>query len=268
MLLTLISLAAAYIDPDCQDEAAQAPPDWYEGDEAQNNFLLNYFALATTLSPTHAPIPVQAGHGTMGLELAVIPALSCDRRLVLNRTKTEDTNKAPIAPRPRITFAFPKVGPFVFYGGLGYIPPVTVFQTRNVIASGEAGVGVSNGDGLQGGLRYHYTMIKTVAEIATPFEEGGEAYDDVYIGSTFGVDGMIGHRFGPLVPYLSAGFTDVSTFFWIGDDSYYQPNTDPYFGAAISAGVQLQMEKFDAGAEFYTAPGYIYTGRFRFAYKI
>ena len=33
-------------------------------------------------------------------------------------------------------FAFPQVGPFVPYAGLGYVPPVTVFGTRNVIALG------------------------------------------------------------------------------------------------------------------------------------
>jgi hypothetical protein len=266
MLTTLIAInaAAAYVDPECQEVAdAGAPADYDE--QAQQDFLLNYFALATTLSPLHAPVPHKAGTGGVGLELAIIPPLSCERRLVLNYTKTEDTNKAPLAPRPRITFAFPKVGEkIVPYAGLAYIPPVTVFGTRNVAVSGEAGFGVSSGEGLQWGARYHATLMKTVAEIATPFDETAEAVDDLYIGSSYGVDVMGGWRAERFTPYAAVGFTDVSTFFYIGDDGIVGNNYDPFRGVAISAGTQYRAtEHIQLAGEFYTAPGVIYTGRLR-----
>ena len=266
MLSLLIGIGAAhgYVAEECQDVADAGPPADYD-EQAQQDFLLNYFALATTLSPLHAPVPHKAGTGGAGIELAIIPPLSCERRLVLNYTKTEDTNKAPVAPRPRVSFAFPKIGEkIVPYAGLGYIPPVTVFGTRNVVVSAEAGFGVTSEKGFQWGGRYHATLMKTVAEIATPFDESAEAVDDLYVGSTFGVDLMGGWRAEKFTPYAAIGFTDVSTFFYIGDDGIVGNNYDPYAGVTLSAGAQYRAaEHVQLAAEFYTAPGIIYTGRLR-----
>ena len=200
----------------------------------------------------------------MGVEIAVIPPLSCERRLVLNYTKTEDTNKAPVAPRPRISFTFPQVGRITPYAGVGYVPPVTVFGTRNVIVSGELGMGFTVSQKMDLGARYHATLLKTVAEIATPFEEGGEAYDDLYIGSTFGLDLIASMHMGSVSPYLAVGFTDASTFFYIGDDGIVSNNLTPYASVTASLGAQAQVtEHIELAGEFYTAPGYIYTGRLR-----
>lgn len=258
-LFALISSAFAYIDPACQDVASQgAPADYNE--QAQNDFLLNYFSLSTTLSPVHAPVPAEPGHGSIGLDLDIIPPLGCARRLVLAYSKTEDTNKAPMAPRPRVLFSFPAIGKVVPYAGLAYVPPVTVFGTRNVIASGEIGVGVPFDSGLQVGGRYHFTLMKTVAEIATPFVEGDPAYDDFYMGSTFGVDLMGGWEAGPVTPYIAVGFTDVSTFFFIGDDAYIGNNLSPYAGLTASAGAQLNIKWIELAGEFYAAPANFNTG--------
>lgn len=263
-LLIAVHSANAYVDPACEDVAAAGTPADYD-EQGQQDFLLNYFALATTFSPLHAPVPHKPGTGGAGIELAIIPPLSCERRLVLNYTKTEDTNKAPMAPRPRISFAFPRIGEkIVPYAGLGYIPPITVFGTRNVVISAEAGFGVSNGEGLQWGARYHATLMKTVAEIATPFDESADAVDDLFIGSTFGMDLMGGWRAKRWTPYAAIGFTDVSTFFYIGDDGIVGNNLDPYASVVISAGTQYRAsERIQLAGEFYTAPGVIYTGRFR-----
>ncbi|MDP6935730.1 MAG: hypothetical protein QGG40_22610, partial [Myxococcota bacterium] len=156
ILLTATALAA--IDPACEDVAAAGPPDDYT-EQGQQDFLLNYFALATTFSPLHAAVPGEPGHGSAGVEIAVIPPLGCERRLVLDYSKTEDTNKAPAAPRPRVHFTMPQVGSFVPYAGLGYVPPVTVFGTTNVIVSAEVGAGTQMDSGLQLGGRYHATLM-------------------------------------------------------------------------------------------------------------
>ena len=263
ILVALAAPALASIDPACQDIADGPPPAWYVDDQHQQDFLLNYFALVTTLSPLHAPVPAEPGHGSIGLELSVIPPLSCDRRLVLSRSKTEDTNKAPLVPRLRALFAFPKLGPVVVYAGAAYVPPITVFGTRNVIASGEVGAAIPLESGPEFGLRYHYTLMKTIAEIATPFEEGAPPAADFYSGSTFGVDGMFGWKLGKVTPYVSGGFTDASTFFYIGDDGVVSNNLTPYAGFVGSLGAQAQLGRLDLAGELYTAPGYLYTGRVR-----
>jgi hypothetical protein len=266
-LLTMSGIAQASIDPDCQEVADGGTPAGYS-EQGQTDYLLNYFAMATSFSPLHAPVPHKAGHGSVGVELAFIPALSCERRLVLDYTKTEDTNKAPVAPRPRILFAFPEIGRVVPYAGLGYVPPITVFGTRNVIISGEAGVGVPFDSGFSFGARYHATLMKTIAEIATPFNSADAAVDDFYMGSTFGVDALFGWDFDGWEPYLAGGFTDASTFFYIGDDGVVSNNLNPYASFVGSAGIQAKVIKHvDLAAEFYAAPGVIYTGRARAAYR-
>ena len=149
-------------------------------------------------------------------------------------------------------------------GGLRYqILSKYPFGTRNVIVSGEAGFGATAGERVQWGARYHFTLMKTVAEIATPFDVNDEAQVDFYMGSTFGVDGMIGMKLGSFKPYAALGFTDVSTFFYIGDDAIVGNNASPYAGLTGSLGVQYTKDWLDVAGEFYTAPGYLYTGRLR-----
>jgi hypothetical protein len=284
-LLLSLGTAQAAIDEECLELAnGELPEDYREAD--QEAYLLNYFSLATTFSPLHGPVPHKPGKGSVSLEASIIPPLPCERRLVLSYTKTEDTNKAPMMPRPRLAFSFNKLGPFVPYAGFGYVPPVTVFGTRNVIVSGEVGLGLPTESAWSFGARFHSTMMKTVAEIATPFEEGDEAKEDLYIGSTFGFDLMAGARLGEgWEPYMALGFTDVSTFFYIGDDDYVGNNTTPYAGLTSSVGVDIKVVKNLAlAAEVYAAPYNftrthldtgsenltnvkLYTGRLRFGYR-
>lgn len=254
LLLTLIAAAQASIDPDCASIAAAGPPADYS-EQGQQDYLLNFFSLATTLSPLHGPTPNEPGHGSVGMELSFIPPLGCEQRLVLNYTKTEDTNKAPLLPRFRMEFAFPALGKVIPYAGLGYVPPLTVFGTRNVILSGEAGLGVPLAKGWSVGGRGHATLLKTVAEIATPFVEGDPAVNDFYVGSTFGLDAMAGKDFDGVQPYVAVGYTDVSTFFYIGDDAVVTNNGTPYAGLATSVGVAVKKIKhLDLALEYYGAP--------------
>jgi len=252
---------------DLQAEIDAGTSDYVEQD--QQDFLLNYFAMATTFSPLHSAIPSSGGRGLVGVEIAGIPALGCNRRLVLGGTKTEDTNKAPAAPRPRVLFQFRKIGKLRPYAGLGYVPPVTVFGTRNVIMSAEAGFGMALDGGTEWGLRYHATLMKTIAEIATPFDSNDPEELDFYMGSTFGVDAIIGHEVKEgLKPYISLGITDASTFFYIGDDGIVGNNEAPYASFVGSVGAQYTLDKLDFAGEFYTAPGVIYTGRLRASIKL
>jgi len=259
---------------DCYEVATQLQKDIDRGnadydEQGQQDFLLNFFSLATTLSPLHSAVPGESGTGWVGVELAGIPFLGCHRRLVLAGTKTEDTNKAPMAPRPRVLFQFNDVGKVKPYAGLGYVPPVTVFGTRNVIVSVEAGFGVDPQGPLEWGLRYHATLMKTVAEIATPFNDEDPMELDFYVGSTFGADAIVGYAATDRIkPYVAVGFTDVSTFFYIGDDGVVTNNANPYASVVGSIGAQWSLERFEFAGELYTAPGIIYTGRIRATLKL
>jgi hypothetical protein len=278
LLLALTSVSGAQslegVSEDCYEEATKIQADIAAGrgsynEQSQQDFLLNYFALATSFSPLHSAVPLEGGQGSIGLELDFIPSLGCNRRLVLSGEKTEDTNKAPIAPRPRVLFQFNDIGPIKPYAGLAYVPPVTVFGTRNVIISAEAGFGLQYDGGFEWGLRYHATLMKTVAEIATPFESDDPEELDFYVGSTFGVDAIIGYEVDEgLKPYVALGFLDASTFFYIGDDSVVGNNAEPYASFVGSLGAQYSLDRLEFAGEFYTAPGILYTGRVRMGIKL
>jgi len=252
--LCLSWTASAQVAPECEDFAGP-PPEGYD-EQTQQDFMANYVALATTFSPLHGPIPHEPGHGSLGLQVGIIPPLGCEKRFALQHTKTEDTNKAPIVPRPTATLAFPAIGIARPYMGVAYVPPVKVFGTTNVILSGELGVGFPIGELLQLGARFHATTQKTVGEFVTPFTDDEPAVDDLFIGSTLGLDLMGGIDLDLVVPYVAFGLTDASTFTFIGDDSLLANNYHPYFGPVFSVGVDgLVAERFRFGGEFYGAPG-------------
>jgi len=275
------SLASAAIDPACQSVADQGVPDDYS-EQGQQDWLLNYFSMVGAFSPLHSAIPHKPGTGAIGVELAVIPPVSCEHRLVLAYTKTEDTNKLPVLPRPRMSFALPasNIGSQVIvpYGGLGYVPPLPLPDSasldggnmQNTIVSIEAGFGGGNADftGLQYGARFHATVMKTVAEIATPFDSSATvSYKDLYLGSTFGIDAMVGWGMENINPYLALGFLDVSTFFYIDDDAVITNNETPYAGLTAATGLAWSPKPWlEVAAEVYAVPGYVYTGKTRLSY--
>ena len=196
------AFAAGNISARCQGISMPAGYD----EQLQQDYLANYFALALTLSPLHGPIPHEPGHGALGLDLLGMPPLSCARQFVMGHTKTESTNFTPVAPRLRGTFAFPVVGGTHFYAGLAYLPAVSVFGMRNVVAGGEVGAGWKLSDSFDVGARYHFETIKTVGEIATPFVAGGTVYPDYYNASTFGLDAMAGFTMSPAFrPHVAVG---------------------------------------------------------------
>jgi len=256
LVAALPGRARADVDPRCRN--LEKPGDYDE--QAQRDFLANTPALALTFSPVHGPVPHEPGHGALGVDLAVIPPLSCARRFVLEWTKTEDTNRSPVAPKLRATVAFPEVLGVLAYAGVAYLPPVTVAGTRTVVLSGELGLGGRWFRGvprMQLGARFHATSVKIVADIAKAFDEGNEPVrDDLFLASTFGFDVLAGWEISWATPYLAVGVTDVSTFFYVADDGVVANNLHPYAGLTFSVGVDaLLAGHFRWGAEFYGAPG-------------
>jgi len=242
-------------------------------DEAQFDHMLNFFAAATTMSPLHGPMGGEAGHGTIGVDVLVMPPLSCAQRIVFQNLdtgeggKTEDTNKSPAVPRPHLSFTFPKIGEWQVYGTAAYIPPVPFAGTRNVYLGFEVGAGRELA-GLQVGARFHASMLKAIGDIATKLNEDDPDRVDFYLASTFGLDAMVGKAMGKWTPYLSAGVMDVSTIFYVDDTGVMVNNSAPYFGPAISVGTEADLhERIALAMEFYTAPGVVYTGRVRAGLK-
>ncbi len=275
------SSAFAGIDPACLGVAQPADYD----EQTQGDFQANYFALASSFSALHAPIPHEPGHGAIGIDARVMPPLSCERRFVLNWTKTEQTNKSPLIPTIRASFAFPAIAKIVVpYAGVGILPPVPLpdpenpkgalpacdgktpltqckRSSRNLVLGGEVGVGVHAHAHVDVGVRAHATTMRTYGDIATAFDEAAEpSIEDIYNASTWGIGAQIGSPWEiagqKLTPYVGVGYLDASTFFFVGDDNYPAINLHPYAGPEVSVGLDgLFVNHLRLAGEFYAAPG-------------
>lgn len=272
------------IDPKCVGLTQPANYD----EQTQADFAQNFFALSASYSPIHAAIPHASGHGSISIDVSILPPLSCGQRYVLDWTKTEDTNKSPILPKIGAGFSFPTLGKIVVpYASVAFFPPIPFNGTRNYVLSGEIGLGIHAHEFIDVGGRLHTSVIRTYGDIAGAFTAAEPVVEDVYMGTTWGVDALISAPLHAgkqeLSPYIAVGYLNASTFFLIGDDRYVGNNLHPYSGLAFSGGLDALFAKhFRFGAEFYGAPGgyskpdktaadvtpgsrygHIYTGRLR-----
>ncbi len=244
MLLVLTALLATQITPECRDVVVPADYD----ENAQQSFLQNYFAASFLLTPLAPPVPyddVDGPRAGVSLELGVIPPLSCERRLVLGGTKTEETNRSPVNPRPRLTAQLPRLGPVSSHVGLTFVPPVPSPIGTLLQVGGEVGVGWRHSNGFMVGGRAHLDFARMRAEIASPFNPDAPAVDDLFFANSIGADAGVGFTFADvtpwlsLTPWLSAGAADISTLFLVGDDGVIVQNTlTPWWGALATVGVQ------------------------------
>lgn len=254
LLWTWMDTARADLDEAC--DALDRPADYYE--VQQQDFMMNHFALSSSFSAIHGPIPHARGHGALGVELAGIPPLNCYRRAAFDYTKQEDANKSPVLPRLRGSFSFDAPG-FVPYVGVGFAPPVPVGGVASVLFSGEAGIGVPLGR-WQIGARVHGSLLRSVGDIAEAVDPADPPVKDIFVGSTLGGDVLVGFAVRrerlSVTPYVSLGWTDASTLFVVGDDGVIVSNFHPYFGPVGALGVDaLALRRVRLGAELYAAPG-------------
>jgi hypothetical protein len=132
-----------------------------------------------------------------------------------------------------------------------------VAGTRNLVFQVAAGAGGTVGERLQLGARAHASLLRTVGDIATPINEGDPVYTDLFLGSTLGVQALVGYPIERVTPYAMVGLLDASTFFYVGDSSLAVNNLHPYLGPemAVGADALLVKDRLRLGAEYYGAPG-------------
>jgi hypothetical protein len=238
------SIAHADISPDCVGIDTDVALD----DSKQRAHLQNYFSSAFLFTPM-SPVPGSGATSQVGLELSLIPPLSCYERLVKfgGQLKTENTNLSPLLPRPRLTVGLPKAGPVHMELEAGFIPPIPL-PFGNIAHLGAAfGAGAEVIKNLGVGARAHFSMTRVRAEVATPLDAGALPYDDLSyfwgLGGDFGVSYRIAHKHhSSLTPYLWAGYGQTQTLFIVGDDFEIVQNTDyPWKGAVITTGAQLAL---------------------------
>jgi hypothetical protein len=251
------------VDPECQNVAKPAG----YNESVQQAFLLNQVSLAASWSGVHGPRPHPEGGSILGLQLSGIPPLDCDHRFAQNHTKTENTNISPVLPRLAATLSLPSsdwdlfpesIQPWV---DLGVLPPVQVRGQHITAASGAMGLGASLGDRWLVGLSGHMTLMRVIGDTALKIEKEGADWRDLYIGSTTGLNGMVGWSQGgreDLQVFFRAGVLGSTANYWVGDDRVMIDNPYPYRGPELGLGLGRAKEgnaHLYWGIELYAAPG-------------
>ena len=91
------------------------------------SWALAHFTAATLLSGLETPATRKPGGVSIGLELGWLPRLnSAQLRVGFDGLETEDLNKAPIIPRPRVTIGLPARWSLIVAG----TPPVRMFGVK------------------------------------------------------------------------------------------------------------------------------------------
>jgi hypothetical protein len=271
-VLFVPQIARAQIAEECA--GIDVPADYNE--ERQQAHLNNYFAAGFMMTPLSPIQPFQGDHkASFGIELGLIPPLSCSERLVLGGIKTEDTNKLPINPRPRLISSLPSMGPVQLYSGLTFMPPVEIPNVGSILQAGiELAAFYAADSGFAVGTRIHLNLTRARAEIATPFIANATAYDDLFYASSLGLDVGTSYNLKSanmpwLTPYASIGIADISTLFIIGDDLIITQNTiHPWWGALVALGAQMTvLENFELSAEVSSAAPIFTTAKIKGAYQ-
>jgi hypothetical protein len=205
-------------------------------------------------------MPSQKG-ASLSLEIARLPPLGCADRVVVfnNALKTEDTNKVPVLPRPRLRVGLPKFFGLDGFLGVAYVPPVPLGSTSMHHVGFELGLSKGLSAQLSVGMRFYAAVSKVADDIAESIEEGGHKVLDFYANGMFGLGLHAGYEGGALPKglglYTSFGFANVGTFFLIGDDGVIQNNSDPFQGVDYSLGMVYTLGLIEAALEWHHAVG-------------
>lgn len=267
MISVLLGLAVASpalatgIDEACQD--VTRPDDYNE--QRQQDFLMNYYALNASFSGVHGPIPHKQGRGSLGVQLNGLMPLPCVRRFALDFTKTEDTNKSPVLPTLMASYAFNSpVEKLTPYAEAAFLAPIPIAGTRNLVFQAALGVGYELSDKVSIGGRAHASVQRTIGDIATPLAEGDPVYEDLFLGSTLGIQMLGGYDLSEALNseedtvgiHVMFGLIDASTFFYVADSGIVTNNLHPYLGPEYAVGTSfLLKDRIRVGVEYYGAPG-------------
>lgn len=230
LLTSHVSWGAGNVDDAC-DLDGDGKVDDYDpnttSEDAQSWNLAHATSLGMTLSPLGVASSLKPMQLNASLELNQIKYLSCQEQSVLSGTKTEDTNKTPILPRPRLTLALPMS--WVSVVGL---PPAKLFGVKTGIFGGDVGARLPYGEGNGTvAIRGHAVIGQIVGDIAHPYgaapgDPGYEdlAIDDEYQFFTLGADVSTSWKIPvagqSVTPYLGAGWIKSNSIFFVGEDDY------------------------------------------------
>lgn len=209
--------------------------------------MQNYFISLFTPLPHPGHLPSAQKKSRLGLDTTYLPRLSCVQRLALDATKTENTSKMPVLPRPRFQTSFFQNNYLALDIGLQFLPPIPLPAMTASYLAADLSVAYEplRGIGVVG--RTFMGLLYLRSEIATPFSKDDPVKEDWFTFASFGADitfsmAMPISARQTLVPFVSAGFIKAASLFVVADDRLPVPNEKyPLFSPTIYSGFAYQV---------------------------
>lgn len=240
----LSHIGQAQIAPECV--GVEKPADYDE--DKQRSFMQNYSMSMFMPLPIIDNHPSDPSRGAIGVDTTLVPKLTCQQRLALNGTKTEDTDKMPLLPRPHLSVSIFKNSRFALMGGVSFLPPL-IPKLLLWHVSTESSFLYEPIKGVVIGARAFMGLSYLRAEIATPFEKNAQTKEDWFSFAMIGGD--VSASFGipiaenqKLYPFLSFGLVKGASIFVVADDGV--PVTNKYPLSSITNFVGLSYHLFDS----------------------
>lgn len=231
--------------------------------ERPEAWAMKYFAGITLFSGFGPPERTTPGSVRFGFEVADIPKLDRDeRRVGFRGTKEDDTNKAPLVLRPRLTIGLSER---VSLTG-SYVPPARVFDAKTELAAVSLNWRLIEAGPFAAGLRGFAQYGKVEADITCPKDKlhrneyaiCHEASDDEMRMRTYGLEIGASYRISQLrdlAPYLTASYQSMRMEFQtdavLGDGSFHDQSSLTAKGETWAIGGGLTMpitERLDISA--------------------
>lgn len=260
-------IVQAQIAPECA--GIEKPADYDE--EKQRSFMHNHAMSMFMPLPIIDSHPSDQARGAIGIDTTLVPKLTCRERLALNATKTEDTDKMPLLPRPRLSIPIFQNSRFALVGGVSFLPPL-IPKLLLWHVSTEGSFLYEPMKGIVIGARAFMGVSYLRAEIATPFDKSAQTKEDWFSFAIIGGD--LSASFGvpitenqKLYPFLSFGLIKGASIFVVADDGVSVPNKYPLFSLTNFVGLSYHL--FDRLKLALTIGGVIdtsMTGHLRLAY--
>jgi hypothetical protein len=139
--------------------------------------LLGFYSASLLFTPVGIVAPASMGRVEVGLELGFVPQLDAEQRAI-GSDKPENTNLAPVFPRPRVAASLP--------GGVlleaSWLPPVKVFGVKaNLLnAAVSAPLGAVAGVGLRGRVTAPFGRVEGAITCSGDVAEDGDADLQLY----------------------------------------------------------------------------------------
>jgi hypothetical protein len=219
--LSATTMSFAQIAPECI--GVKIPPNYDE--DQQRAFMQNYFIALFMPLPFINWHPSDSIKSNAGFDISYVPKLSCQERLVIKGTKTENTDKGPVMPRIQVKkelFLWNKLSLSI---GASFLPPLPIPGLSVWYASVQTALSYEPILGLALHLREFMNLAYINTEIVSPLQKDDPVKDDWFNFASIGSDltASFAVPLGEsqkLYPYISFGIIKAASIFVVGIDKF------------------------------------------------